>query len=239
MTHVRLGDAFRWARGAYRVNFLAFVTLSLVVTILQFGQQMAAGPLTESLTLCLNQGVPADGGTELNVAALSDCFAAESNSITMALLGALFFVIASFLATVGVIRGALYVTRGQRIGFAETFLGPFFGAFALTVFVIMIAFVAGLFLFVLPALVVILLFQFAPFFALDRGYAPFAALRASANVVRTNWPVAILVLLVSTVAYLVSGLFWGIPTLIALPIAALVTAFVYRALQGESVEAPQ
>jgi uncharacterized membrane protein len=65
------------------------------------------------------------------------------------------------------------------------------------------------------------------------------ALRASANVVRTNWPVAILVLLVSTVAYLVSGLFWGIPTLVALPIAALVTAFVYRALQGESVEAPQ
>lgn len=224
---------------AYKANFLAFVTLALVVTILQFGQQLAAGPLSETVTICLNQGVPASTGAELNVTALTECFNAEINSIFMALLGALFFVIASFLATAGVIRGALYVTRGQRIGFAETFLGPHFGAFALTIFIIMIAFVAGLLLFILPALVVILLFQFAPFFALDRGYAPFAALRASANLVRLNWAVAILVLLVSTAAYLVSGLFWGIPTLIALPIAALVTAFAYRALQDESVEAPQ
>ena len=234
-----MGAALRWARLAYRANFLAFVTLSLVVTILQFGQQLAAGPLSETVTICLNQGGPTSAGAEMNIVALTECFNAEANSISMALLGALFFVIASFLATAGVIRGALYVTRGQRIGFAETFLGPFFGVFALTIFVIMIAFVAGLFLFILPALIVILLFQFAPFFALDRGYAPFAALRASANLVRTNWAVAILVLLVSAVAYLVSGLFWGIPTIIALPIAALVTAFAYRALQGESVEAPQ
>jgi len=239
MNNVRMGAALRWARLAYRANFLAFVTLSLVVTILQFGQQLAAGPLSETVTICLNQGGPTSAGAEMNIVALTECFNAEANSISMALLGALFFVIASFLATAGVIRGALYVTRGQRIGFAETFLGPFFGVFALTIFVIMIAFVAGLFLFILPALIVILLFQFAPFFALDRGYAPFAALRASANLVRTNWAVAILVLLVSAVAYLVSGLFWGIPTIIALPIAALVTAFAYRALQGESVEAPQ
>lgn len=239
MTSVRMGAALRWARGAYRLNFLAFVTLSLVVTILQFGQQFVAGPLNEAFSGCLDQGVPTVGSAELNVTALSDCFAAESSSISMAILGALLFLLASFLATAGVIRGALYVTRGQRIGFAETFLGPFFAAFALTVFVIMVAFVAGLFLFILPALLVVLLFQFAPFFALDRGYAPLPALRASANLVRTNWPLAILVFLVSTVAYLLSGLFWGIPTIVGLPIAALVTAYVYRALQGESVEAPR
>ncbi|MCF8539666.1 MAG: hypothetical protein K9G12_05245 [Candidatus Nanopelagicales bacterium] len=236
MTSIRLGAALSWARGAYRTNFLAFLTLSLVVTIIQFGQQVAAGPLSDSLTLCLNQGVPSDASAELNLNAVSTCFSAEGSTITMALLAALIFVVVSFLATAGVIRGALYVTRGQKIGFADTFLGPHFGAFAVTIFVIMIAFVAGLFLFIIPALIVILLFQFAPFFVLDRGYAPFTALRASAHLVRTHWSVGILVLVVSAAAYLLSGLFWGIPTVVALPIAALVSAYAYRLLQGESVE---
>jgi uncharacterized membrane protein len=80
------------------------------------------------------------------------------------------------------------------------------------------------------------LFQFAPFFALDRGLTPFQALKASSRLVRLNWPLAILVLLFSGAAYLISGLFWGIPTLLFLPLAALVTAFAYRALQGEMVD---
>lgn len=236
MSNVRIGAALSWASGAYRSNFLAFLTLSIVVTIIQFGQQVAAGPLSESLSLCLNQGVPSESAAELNITAVSECFSAEINSISISLFAALIFVVASFLATAGVIRGALYVTRGHKIGFADTFLGPHFGAFALTVFIIMIAFVAGLFLFLLPAIIVVLLFQFAPFFALDRGYPPFAALRASVNLVRQNWGIALLILVISAAAYLISGLFWGIPTVIALPIAALVTAYSYRILQGENVE---
>ena len=152
------------------------------------------------------------------------------------LLMAFVFVVASFLATAGVIRGALYVTLGRKKGFADTFTGPYFGAFALTALLIMVTFVTGLFLFIVPAILVILLFQFAPFFALDRGLAPFQSLKASAGLVRRNWPLAILLLLFSAAAYLISGLFWGIPTVLFLPLAALVTAYAYRSIQGEMVD---
>jgi uncharacterized membrane protein len=167
---------------------------------------------------------------------MAACFESEMGSLLFVLLSAVVFVVASFLATAGVIRGALYVTQGRKIGFADTFTGPYFGAFTLTVLLIMVTFVAGLFLFVVPAIFAILLFQFAPFFALDRGLSPLQALKSSSRLVRMNWPLAIVVLLFSGAACLISGLFWGIPTLLFLPLAALVTAYVYRTLQGQMVD---
>jgi uncharacterized membrane protein len=238
MNNVSFGAALSWAWSGYRANFLAFLTLSLVVTIIQVGQQFAAAPLADSLTVCLNQGVPSADSNELNLTAVSNCFASETGSITAALLMSLLFIVAAFLATAGVIRGALQVSRGHRIGFADTFVGPHFIGFALTVFAIMASFVAGLFLFIIPAILIILLFQYAPFFALDRGFSPFESLRGSVGLVRKNWAFSILVLLISAAAYLLSGLFFGIPTVVALPIAALVTGFGYRQLQGESVDSP-
>ncbi|MCH9677718.1 MAG: hypothetical protein K0U30_08930 [Actinomycetia bacterium] len=230
---VRIGSALGWARVAYAKNVLSFVALSVVVMILQFGQQFAAGPFTETFSRCVEAG-----GTDdvLNSTAIANCFEADMGSLLLVLLMAFVFVVASFLATAGVIRGALYVTLGRKIGFADTFTGPYFGAFALTALLIMVTFVAGLFLFIVPAILVILLFQFAPFFALDRGLAPFQSLKASAELVRRNWPLAILLLLFSAAAYLISGLFWGIPTVLFLPLAALVTAYAYRSMQGEMVD---
>ncbi len=230
---VRIGAALGWARVAFAKNILSFIALSVVVTILQFGQQFAASPITETLLRCTEAG--GTGATTDSTAVVS-CFESEMGSLLLVMLMAVAFVVASFLATAGVVRGALYVTLGRKIGFADTFTGPYFGAFALTTLLIMLTFVAGLFLFVIPAIFVVLLFQFAPFFALDRGLSPFQALKSSVRLVRINWPLAILVLLFSGAAYLISGLFWGIPTLVSLPLAALVTGYVYRNLQGEMVD---
>lgn len=230
---VRFGAAIGWARVAFTKNFLSFIALSAVVTILQFGQQFATNPLTQTFSRCTEAG---GTGATLDSAAMAACFEREMGSFLLVILMAIVFVVASFLATAGVIRGALYVTLGRKIGFADTFTGPYFGAFVLTALLIMITFVAGLFLFVVPAIFAVLLFQFAPFFALDRGLSPFQALKASTRLVRLNWPLAILLLLFSGVAYVISGLFWGIPTLLSLPLAALVTGYVYRSLQGEMVD---
>ena len=230
---VRLSVALGWARVTITKNFLSFIALSVVVMILQFGQQFAATPFTQTFSVCIEAG---GVGATIDSAAVASCFQSEMGSLLLVMVMAFCFVIASFLATAGVIRGALYVTLGRKIGFADTFTVPHFGAFALTTLLIMVTFVAGLFLFVLPAILAILLFQYAPFFALDRGLSPIQALTSSVRLVRLNWPIAILVLLFSGSSYLISGLFWGIPTLLFLPLAALVTAYVYRSLQGEMID---
>jgi uncharacterized membrane protein len=233
MNRPRFGAAVGWARVAFTKNTLAFIALSVVVMLLQFGQQFAANPFTETFSNCIDVG---GAGATMDSVAMTTCFESEMGSLLLVILLAVLFVVASFLATAGVIRGSLYVTQGRKIGFADTFTGPYFGAFSLTVLLIMIIFVAGLFLFVVPAIIAMLLFQFAPFFALDRGLSPFQALKSSIRLVRLNWPLAILVLLFSAAAYFISGLFWGIPTLLFLPLAALVTGYVYRTLQGEIVD---
>ena len=147
---VGFGAAFRWARAAFVKNTLSFIALSVVVMILQFGQQFAATPFTETLSLCVEAG---GTGETIDSTAVSSCFESEMGQLLIVTLMAVVFVIASFLATAGVVRGALYVTLGRRIA-----------------------------------------------------------------------------------SYLMSGLFWGIPTLLFLPLAALVTAYVYRSLQGETVD---
>jgi hypothetical protein len=132
---VRFGAAFRWARAAFVKNTLSFIALSVVVMILQFGQQFAATPFTETLSLCVEAG---GTGETIDSTAVSSCFESEMGQLLIVTLMAVVFVIASFLATAGVIRGALYVTLGRRIGFADTFTGPYFGAFALTTLLIMV-----------------------------------------------------------------------------------------------------
>lgn len=230
---VRIGSALIWARTAFARNVFSFVALSVVVMILQFGQQYAATPFAETFNRCIDAG---GSGESIDSTAIASCFESEMGSLLLVILMAIVFVVASFLATAGVVRGALYVTLGRKIGFADTFTGPHFAAFSLTVLLIIAIFIAGLFLFVIPAIFAVLLFQFAPFFALDRGLAPLTALKASVGLVRQSWPLAILVLLFSGAAYLISVLFWGIPTLLFLPMAALVTSYVFRSLQGELVD---
>lgn len=235
MKPFRVGSALTWAKTHYRENILAFITLSAVVTILQFGQQVATEPVSESFDRCFNAGSLTLEAGVIDAQSLESCVSGELPTLLMSFLLVLLFVIAAFLATAGVIRGSLQVSRGMKIGFADTFLGAYFVQFTLTVFIILIVVTAGFFLLIVPAIIAVLFFQFAPFFALDRGYAPFLAVKSSVVLVRRNISLSIVVLLISAAAYLISGLFWGIPTLLVLPIAALVTTYAYRRLCGESV----
>ena len=202
MKPFRMGAAINWARESYRSNLLAFIALAAVVTILQFGQQVATGPISESFDLCFNAGGLTANGASLDAQAMESCVADQLPTLVLSLLVVLFFVLTSFLATAGVIRGALHVSMGANIGFADTFLGKYFVQFLFTIVIIMIAFTAGLFLLIVPALIALLLFQFAPFFALDRGYGPFLALKSSVGIVRKNWSLSILVLLVLSLIHI-------------------------------------
>ena len=87
----------------------------------------------------------------------------------------------------------------------------------------------------LPGLVVLVFFQFGPYFILDRGMGVREAARASASLAARNLgPVALVAILVALLE-LIGGLFFGLPMLITLPFAALFTAHVYRQLIGEPV----
>ena len=111
MNGVGFGAAFRWARAAFVKNTLSFIALSVVVMILQFGQQFAATPFTETLSLCVEAG---GTGETIDSTAVSSCFESEMGQLLIVTLMAVVFVIAvvDVLVCVVVVVGVVAVVGG-------------------------------------------------------------------------------------------------------------------------------
>ena len=81
----------------------------------------------------------------------------------------------------------------------------------------------------------IFLFQFAPFYALDKGQGVGQAFGNSYRAVTSNFVPVLLAALVNIVASFVGSILWGVLTLVTLPFAALFTAHIYRQVNSEAV----
>jgi uncharacterized membrane protein len=217
--------AFQWAFKRGREQASAFVALAAVVTILQFTQLIASGPLQNITADCLNPQT--DGQVQACSLALSDALVPVGLSL-------LFWILA-ILATVGVQRAALRSTQGRPVGFSDMLTTQNLGRYVgfMLVFIVLVA--LGLVLCILPGLIVAFLLQLGPYYVLDRGAGVRQAMRDSSAVVRRNVGPAFIVLLVNAIAVLLGGTFYGLPTLVTLPLASLFTAHMYRQFNGEAI----
>lgn len=223
---VHLGSAFGWATTTLRADLLAFLVLAAIPVILTAAQGIGTTPIQNVLVDCVNPTTPGQQNA---------CTAALSFSALTPVLASVVLVFAASVAQVGVIRGALGRTRGQAPSFADMLEGKNLGRFVGYVLLYRLAFFIGVALCILPGLLVLVFFQFGPYFILDRGLSVLQAARASAALAaRSLGPVAV-VALVTGLLELIGGLFFGLPMLLTLPFAALFTAHVYRQLTDQPV----
>lgn len=223
---VQVGAALSWTMTALRTDLLAFVVLAIIPVVLTAAQGIGTTSLQNLLLDCVNPQTPG----QQNACAL----ALGPSSLAPVLLSVL-LVFAAYVAQVGVMRGALGRTRGQSPSFADMLESRHFGSFAGYVILYRIAMFVGLALCILPGLLVLVFFQFGPYLILDRGMGIRDAARTSASMAARNLgPVAVVAMIVAFLE-LIGGLFFGLPLLVTLPVAALVTAHVYRQLQGQPV----
>jgi uncharacterized membrane protein len=147
----------------------------------------------------------------------------------------LLFAIVTLIVTVGVIRGSLRATRGQLVGFDALLDGYNLGRYLL--FQLVYAFLVGfgILLCILPGLLVIFFFQLGPYYVLDRGMGVREALTASAQAIRRNLAAAFLMTVLNALVLVLGGLFFGVLTLLTLPIATLFTTYLYREFNDEPV----
>jgi uncharacterized membrane protein len=215
-----------WSLRTFRANLLAFVALAAIVTAVQFLQQLSLRPLNDVVNQC------ADPQTSGQQAA---CARALANQALISGALTLLFAIVTIIVTVGVIRGALRATRGQLVGFDALLDGTNLGRYLL--FQLVYAFLAGfgILLCILPGLLVIFFFQLGPYYVLDRGMGVREALIASAQAIRRNLAAAFLMTVLNALVLVLGGLFFGVVTLLTLPIATLFTAYLYRAFNHEPV----
>lgn len=217
--------AFSWAWRAFRSHAGPLVALAAVVTVLQFLQLIASGPLQNVTVDCLD---PQTGGQQQ----------ACEVSLTSAfgpVLAALLFWLVSLLATIGVQRAALRTTRGGTPSFADMLTTENLLRYVLFTLVYVLLVVLGMILCIVPGLLAAFFLQLGPYFVLDRGARVRETITSSASAVRANLGPALLMLLVNVLAVLVGSMFYGLPTLVTLPLATLFTAHMYRQFIAEPV----
>lgn len=209
-----VSDAFSWAVARFQQHAAILIALAAVVFALRAGQ-----------TIIGNAVVSATGGSTAGSAA---------GFAVVAVLG-IAFGIAAWLASIGVYRAALRRTQGVEPSFAQLTTGENLGSYIVVAIVLGITVSIGLLLCLLPGLIAIFLFMFAPFLALDQGMGVGEAFRTSYRMVMENIGTVLVAALINIVATLLGGILWGLLGLVMLPFSALFTAYVYRSLRGEPV----
>lgn len=153
-------------------------------------------------------------------------------------VGGLILIILAALALVFVViylqgavtSGVLRVAAGDVVS-VRSFLVPSRTlAFLATVVLMAIAIVVGLVLLIIPGLIAIFAFQFAPVFVLEQRMSPTAALTASAKLAFRKPLDSLLTLLIHYVYGYVGGLIAGLGAVVTVPMGEAFLVHAYRDL---------
>ncbi|MEY2990256.1 MAG: hypothetical protein ACO3YU_06385 [Candidatus Nanopelagicales bacterium] len=219
-------EAAIWAFSTFRRNLLAFIALAAIVTAVQFLQQLSVQPLTNVVNECSDPQTPGQEAACANALATQ---VLTSGTLTLV------FSVLILVVTVGVIRASIRATLGQEPGFDALLDGHNLGRFLLYQLAYALLTGLGFLLFVLPGLLVIFFFQLGPYYILDRGMRVGQAFAASAQVIRRNLPAAFMMTALNAFVLVLGSVFFGLLTLLTLPIASLFTAYLYRQFNDETV----
>lgn len=139
------------------------------------------------------------------------------------------------LGKMGFYHSALLLTKGLKPRFNEFYSHwRLLFSWIIASFLFGIMFAVGLFLLILPGLLVWAIFGFYPFFILDKGSGPIEALKQSAKATKEiRWQVLLLFLACAGLD-LLGLLFFGVGLLIAAPVTLIAIATVYRKITGQS-----
>ena len=226
-----VSPAVSWAYDTFRRFAGPLIGLAAVVVVLQLLQQVITRPLQTIANDCLAAETPGQ---------VNACTGTAAGAFVASLLVLLVFVVLTLIASVGVYRAALRATRGQIPSVKGDLLtSEHLGSFVLTQIVAAILVVIGLVLCIIPGLILIYLFQFSGWYALDRGAGPIENLKASARAVRSAKGAAFATLVFGSLVMAFGVACCGILSLVTLPFVALFTAHMFRQFNGEAITTPQ
>ncbi|QJW36423.1 hypothetical protein [Cellulosimicrobium protaetiae] len=141
-------------------------------------------------------------------------------------------VVLGFLVQAAVVNVSLLVTRGKKLEYADFFRYPNLGNVILVALLVGLATGVLAITFVGP-IVFVFFAQFTLFYVIDKKLGVFDAFKASFTVVSRNLGTVVLLFLGVYLAQLVGTLLCYVGLLVALPVAQIATAYVYRRLNDE------
>lgn len=224
---VNVGDAFGWGWakfqqnvGPYLLGMLIYAVLGGVLIGIPYAILIAGA---SSTTIRVN----ADG----SISSGAGLFGASIGAMIVVWILA---IIVELLAQAGMINASLRVANGEQISVGTFFNYPNLGNVIGTALLVGVATFAGtlvtFFIGGLGGLVVGFFALFALYFAVDQGYGPMDAIKASFSLVSKNFGPTILVFLVAMVAMAIGGILLGLGLFVAVPLSMLAFTFLYRRL---------
>lgn len=227
-----VGGAISWAFSAFGKNagtMIALAAVIMVAGLLGWGVQRGLDPLINRFVYgCQNITTEAD---------LNACLAKGGAGMFAAFAGGLVLQVVIFiltlLAEIGLINASLKVTRGEKPSFGDIW-HPKHGWLYLGVSIVVgIGIGFGFVLCILPGLVLIWLWQFVQYAALDKGYGH--SFSSGVRAVMNYKGLSIVTLLVVLVAEIIQVFTCGIGALVIAPFVCLFMANMYRQFLGEPV----
>lgn len=165
-------------------------------------------------------------------------FAVVANTID-SFLGRIVVQLAGFvigqIVTLGLIRAALDVTRGQAPEVGRVFKTDQLGTFIVASILYGLAVSIGLVLCIIPGLIAAIFFSFYGYYVLDRGTGATESLGSSWNLVKANFGSVLGLLILAILLNFVGVLLCGIGVLVTGPVSWTAIAYAYRTLNGEAV----
>ncbi|TAK71295.1 MAG: hypothetical protein EPO13_00210 [Actinomycetota bacterium] len=229
-TGVDVGAAFSWAINKFGQNAVVFLVLAGIVVVARILQYVFNNIITRAVYGCDVGDIRVENGRLVDI-----CATSIGKSLTVSIIVGLVFAIVVALVSIGVYRAALKATLGETPSFSHFTSTEHLGAYIVVAIVYGLLSVLGLILLIIPGIIVIFLFQFSTFYALDKGYGVSAALSSSFNAVTKNFVPVLLAALINIVAGILGGVLFGLLTLVVLPFAALFTAHIYRQANREQI----
>jgi uncharacterized membrane protein len=226
-----VGDAFSWAWGKFSQNAAALIIAALVYAVIAavlggivYGLAIALAPDTVTTYEEYEYGFEYSTSAGFGAA-----------SIIVLLLGGLLVWAVQLAMVSAYTSGLLDIANGQPVTVGSFFKPRKVGAVVIAGLIVIIAFYIGLFLCIIPGLIVAFLAMFTIVALLDRNLSPVDAIKASVDVAKNNVGPALLTLLVMAALWIVGSVLCYVGLLVAGPIAALIQVYAWRRLTGGPV----
>jgi uncharacterized membrane protein len=227
-----IGSAFNYGWSKFQANLgpilIGVIGIVVVLAVLQIIGLIAVGGLTSPRHLNCNQ-------------ATGDCQLVGGGFSVAALFVWFILTLAGWLVALviaaGVVRAALAITHGRRIDAQTIFSTEDLGQIVLAALIVGVAVTVGLFLCVIPGVIIAFFAQYTLFFLIDRHLPAMDAIRASFSFVNNSLGTLVGFYLASLLAIAIGFAVCYVGSLVAIPVVIIAAAFTYRRLQGEPVAA--
>ncbi|WP_435736327.1 hypothetical protein V5D56_16250 [Cellulosimicrobium sp. PMB13] len=218
---VQIGDAFSYGWNKFTQNagviiggVLTYVAALALLSVLFYA--LLVGTAVTSIDPVTNE-VSTSGGLAFGIGLF----------VFIAVLAVLSLVVQGVVVNV-----SLLVTRGKKLEYADFFRLPNIGNVLLTALLMGLA-IGILSITFIGSIAFAFFALFTMFYVIDKNLGVFDAFKASFTVVSRNLGTVVLLFLAVYAAQIVGTLLCYVGLLVALPVAQIATAFVYRRLNQE------